>query len=733
MRPFNICLAVGVLFGLAFGPNTAQSMTVELGEGGADLVLPGQTWRYSPGLQAPSDPADAWKDSDFDDSSWALGPSGFGYGDNDDATVLDDMHNHYVTVYIRKEFSVPTVIAGQIVELVIDYDDGFIAYLNGKEVAHRNMPGGPATYETTAVSHEAGTPETIVLGKAEDLLIEGTNLLAVEGHNVSVSSTDFSLIPALRTSSDVLRNGDTWIVNTETVGLWGTVEDVNAVRVTAGDIAAEFEPAEGAWAAQVPLDPGFNAVDVLAWGADGNEVDAAQVGIVRVSPDSILAGTLVEDVNLAGAYIVEDTLSVPNDVTVRLEPGTWLLMKDGASLVVSGRLLAEGTQDAPVYFTRYGNQAAWDQIIFVEAADSLLSHCVFEYADSEGEHQDYYLTGPRNYHEAVVVLAGHVDVNDCTFRNLPDENADAEGDALAIISDDPNHPGAATANITGCQFLSIGQGVHTRYAYVLVDDCFFTGKRGDNDDVDLYGESDPPPVVRDNLFLNPEHDDMINPTKCSAVIIGNILSGSDDHGIVLRDRSFPVVMNNVINDCANGGIAIENTCDALLINNTIVDCGRGLRLFDLGRWGPPYNLNPGGGTATAINCIIWDCSEPITLADSSSIDIEDRGSHITLRYCDISDGQAGVSISGSHSTMTWQEGNFNADPLFADPDHLDFHLKSAAGRWDPNDSVWVTDDVSSPCLDAGDPESSLGKEPDPNGSRVNLGAYGGTEEASKSP
>ena len=203
-------------------------------------------------------------------------------------------------------------------------------------------------------------------------------------------------------------------------------------------------------------------------------------------------------------------------------------------------------------------------------------------------------------------------------------------------------------------------------AHVLVEDCYFQGKSGDNDDVDLWGESTPPCVIRNNIFDLPEHDDRINPTRCSAIIEGNIIMGSDDHGLVLRDKGSPLVINNVIIGCANGGIAVENSCTATLINNTIVGCGRGVRLFDLGRWGPPYRLNPGGGTATLVNCIIWDCPQTITLADTSNTQIADRGSHVTVRYCDIQRGRHGVSVSGSHSTVVWGEGNINADPLFVD-------------------------------------------------------------------
>jgi hypothetical protein len=63
----------------------------------------------------------------------------------------------------------------------------------------------------------------------------------------------------------------------------------------------------------------------------------------------------------------------------------------------------------------------------------------------------------------------------------------------------------------------------------------------------------------------------------------------------------------------------------------------------------------------------------------------------------------------------------------------DYHLKSQAGRWDPNSGEWVIDDVTSPCIDAGDPNTPVSDEPEPNGGIVNMGAYGGTIEASLSP
>ncbi len=207
----------------------ADSMTIQFGSAGADLVPAGATWSFFRGKGPAGTPGDAWRQIDFDESRWETGPAGFGFGDNDDATILDDMLDRYATVYIRQEFPIASITPNAAVELTIDYDDGFIAYLNGKEVARRGMPAGTATYQTLAsISHEAGTPETINLGSAGDLLRVGKNVLAIEGHNQSLTSSDFSLIPTLRTGSDTLRNGSTYIVMTDTVALTGRTDAATA-------------------------------------------------------------------------------------------------------------------------------------------------------------------------------------------------------------------------------------------------------------------------------------------------------------------------------------------------------------------------------------------------------------------------------------------------------------------------------------------------------------------------
>jgi hypothetical protein len=101
------------------------------------------------------------------------------------------------------------------------------------------------------------------------------------------------------------------------------------------------------------------------------------------------------------------------------------------------------------------------------------------------------------------------------------------------------------------------------------------------------------------------------------------------------------------------------------------------------------------------------------------INVLDEGSVATLHYNNVFAQEVGGD-------------NLHADPLFADPNAGDYHLKSQAGRWDPTRRSWVQDEVTSPCIDAGDPNRPLGPEPFPNGGVVNMGCYGGTAEASKS-
>jgi hypothetical protein len=165
------------------------------------IVDIGDNWRYRKGTQPFSDPPTAWRDDDidggFDDSDWLVGPSGFGMGDDDDTTLLDDMEDNYTALAIRTTF---TLTADQLDGLgtfffEINFDDGFCAFLNGTELASANCPEEIVWNEVATRPREA--TEELFFSINSGLLREGDNLLAIIGFNRAIGSNDFTLLPRL--------------------------------------------------------------------------------------------------------------------------------------------------------------------------------------------------------------------------------------------------------------------------------------------------------------------------------------------------------------------------------------------------------------------------------------------------------------------------------------------------------------------------------------------------------
>ncbi|MBN3035917.1 MAG: CotH kinase family protein [Bacteroidales bacterium] len=166
-----------------------------------NVIFAEQEWRYwLPG----GEPDPLWKEPDFDDSEWLTGPGGFGRGDGDDNTILPDS---IPTVYIRKTFQVPDTSQIEWVILHMDYDDGFVAYLNGTEIARANIgyPGkihawDDYTYDVHTAQMFLGLPPEEFIIDMEvfrQAIREGDNLLAIQGLNAWNNHGNSSLIPFL--------------------------------------------------------------------------------------------------------------------------------------------------------------------------------------------------------------------------------------------------------------------------------------------------------------------------------------------------------------------------------------------------------------------------------------------------------------------------------------------------------------------------------------------------------
>ncbi len=172
------------------------------------LIFEGDEWRYFKGTYEP--PAN-WNDLTFDDTAWLLGDTGIGYEAGTGygpciATNLADMQNSYWSVYARKTFTIdePARLIG--LTLHIDFDDGYIAYINGTEV-HSQYPPSPVAYNRPASTsnHEASCGSTLPqydISASISALVPGTNVLALQVHNTTIGSSDFIFIPELSIAAD---------------------------------------------------------------------------------------------------------------------------------------------------------------------------------------------------------------------------------------------------------------------------------------------------------------------------------------------------------------------------------------------------------------------------------------------------------------------------------------------------------------------------------------------------
>ncbi|MEJ2627110.1 MAG: CotH kinase family protein [bacterium] len=164
-----------------------------------ETVIPwGDEWKYCLGSDSLYG---SWRYIDYDDDAWSVGPSGFGYGDNDDSTVVEQT----ISLYIRKVFQIEDLSSIQLALLHMDYDDAFVAYINGTEVARSNIGQSgiePRYNQIADVSHEAqmyqgGLPEVFVIEPGETVFRQGQNVLAIQIHNTGATSSDLTAIPFL--------------------------------------------------------------------------------------------------------------------------------------------------------------------------------------------------------------------------------------------------------------------------------------------------------------------------------------------------------------------------------------------------------------------------------------------------------------------------------------------------------------------------------------------------------
>jgi parallel beta-helix repeat protein/predicted outer membrane repeat protein len=326
----------------------------------------------------------------------------------------------------------------------------------------------------------------------------------------------------------------------------------------------------------------------------------------------------------------------------------------------------------------------------------------------------------------MLCLNGSIGVYNCIIR---DNSATENGGGVYVLD--------ANLTLAGCVFsqnraygagnLAGGGGIFTRYGGLILTDCRFS----------------------DNMAVNSSGGG-IRCTDAELTLAGcSFFSNSSvrEGGGVSTDAERATLTDCTFNgNSAKYGGGMCNSHRGATVTNCVFTsnsaerggaiCALQLHAGDLRLNNCTFSSNVAdyfggavcdeqGGNSVLINCILWGN----TSYEGPEIALEEEGT-TSLSYCCI---QGGLLDIYAPSGTVYLTGNIDTDPCFADAASGDCHLRSTAGRWDPNQEAWVIDGQSSPCIDAGNPGCPLLDEPSPNGDRINMGACGGTGEASKSP
>ncbi len=167
----------------------------------------GGEWRYATGSSLISDD---WRTPGFDDSGWDAGLTPIGSFE-DDVTHISQTHT--LSVFLRKTFTVENAADVTNGLLHIDFEDGFVAYINGVEITRANMQSQPGTIplysEMSIVTRQRlmndnGAPLMYGIDNLADVIQTGDNVLAIEVHNDKPYLSDISVVPFLTLGMDTV-------------------------------------------------------------------------------------------------------------------------------------------------------------------------------------------------------------------------------------------------------------------------------------------------------------------------------------------------------------------------------------------------------------------------------------------------------------------------------------------------------------------------------------------------
>lgn len=313
----SLVLPAGTLLALASWAYPAETVLVQLNS----------VMRYHIAASAAVDAT--WMSAAFDDNvaGWTQGTYGVGYsaGGMIKTAVATSTH----TVYTRARFAILDLAAVETVWLGVDYDDGYIAWINGTEVARINMPGGAPAFGTDAAGgHESSNgatpsydPYLDITLLAKPALVSGENVLAIGIWNDNATSTDLALVPHLSINRPVAPPGEVhWTAADSPVQVTSTltVPRGTTLRIDPG-VTVDVAAGAGIHIAGQIIADGTEASRIIfdragtsgSW--SGLTIDYGSDGVVRPSSvkfATLTHGTTLIDINATGnsEVLVEDCI-----------------------------------------------------------------------------------------------------------------------------------------------------------------------------------------------------------------------------------------------------------------------------------------------------------------------------------------------------------------------------------------------------------------------------------------
>jgi len=271
------------------------------------VVEVGAPWSFRRGTGPFSDPPTAWREPEFDDADWETGPTPFGFGDVTEGTVLSDMQNNYTTLALRKRFELTAERIDEEYCLVIAYDDGFCAYLNGQEIGRANAGGAAAevAWDSTASDFWELTNEEALVPLPSEMLVVGENVLTLIALNGVLAGSDFGVVPRL-----VLRPR-TLVATGPTARLLGEAP----FRVATMEVQVGSRPSRPlrptwtsvvAWSADFEIDPATTRIVVNGFDGLGQPIASGSIDVQATVSETFLRGEVTGD----GVVNLNDALAI---------------------------------------------------------------------------------------------------------------------------------------------------------------------------------------------------------------------------------------------------------------------------------------------------------------------------------------------------------------------------------------------------------------------------------------